>query len=553
MLPKPTVTANGNAHGVRLAWRINTHAPTAAAGFGWVLAVTGSPDWRSRVAVKAGRFRSRLLKGCIWGAGGTVLLGAVLVGLLFGVLNRVPKTYPPPRNALAPPTPGDYAGFGLDGFESPYLGHTGSWDGKGGGLWGGSKLPDLDKEVGMGLRWTFMPVYWRALEPEGPIDLNQQVPPAWRALDAFVIAAQQRRLNILMQAPVVGGNAGGPPAWAGRREQGKSAPLNLDALVDFAGKLAQRYRPGGTLATEQGWGARYGVRAWELDNEPEMYRTHWKGQAADYAEFVTRAAARIKAVDPQAFIVAPGLASGRSGLRWLEAALDAPARAGSPIFRAQAQSYSIGPAIDVVSFHNYEGLDSAFAGEPRTVGQVLDGVRAVFEKWEERTPGFTYPRKREYWHTEGNYDFLGMLSAEWRAAWRIQFFTRAFAAGLRKVCVMDASVPEQAAVRAYVRTLPWPFPMNAADAEVKVLRGRAAAYRHPDGDLARTGQVWILWAIAATGDAEVEVPVTRERVTLVQVGGTESVTNTPGHRLTLTLKGDRKMAPPVMVIDRNGR
>jgi hypothetical protein len=35
-------------------------------------------------------------------------------------------------------------------------------------------------------------------------------------LDAFVIAAQARGLNILMQAPVVGGNAGGPPDWAGR-------------------------------------------------------------------------------------------------------------------------------------------------------------------------------------------------------------------------------------------------------------------------------------------------------------------------------------------------
>ncbi len=72
----------------------------------------------------------------------------------------------------------------------------------------------------------------------------------------------------------------------------------MEALAAFAGKLARRYRPGGTLAVEQGWGSRYGVRAWELDNEPEMYRTHWKGQVADYAEFVTLAAAQIKVVDP---------------------------------------------------------------------------------------------------------------------------------------------------------------------------------------------------------------------------------------------------------------
>ena len=115
----------------------------------------------------------------------------LLVGLLFVVLNRVPKSYPPTANPFAPPTPTDYAASKLDGFESPYLDHTGSWDGKGGNMWGGSKVPDLDKEVEMGLRWTFMPVNWSAMEPEGPV------------------------------------------------------------------------------------------------NEPEMYRTHWKGQAADYAEFVT--------------------------------------------------------------------------------------------------------------------------------------------------------------------------------------------------------------------------------------------------------------------------
>jgi hypothetical protein len=283
-----------------------------------------------------------------------------------------------------------------------------------------------------------------------------------------------------------------------------------------------------------------------------MYRTHWKGQAADYAEFITLAAARIRAIDSKAVIVAPGLASGRHGLLWLEAALNPAARAGSPIFRAQGKSYSSGPVIDAVSLHNYEGLDSAFSGGPRTVGQVFEDVRTVFEKWENRAPGFTYPRKQEYWHTEGNFDFIGALSAERRAAWRMQFFTRAFAAGLRKVCVMDASERERAAVRAYVRALPWPFPMQPADTEVKVVRGRAAAFRHPDGKKSEAGQVWVLWAIADTGDAQVEVPVAHERVTLVQVDGSEPIMNTASHRLTVTLKGDRKMAPPVILVDRIG-
>lgn len=478
-----------------------------------------------------------------------MLFGAVVV-LVVWFLGRVPKSYPLATRPISATTTGTNLGGGLDGFESPYLGHTGSWDGKGGGMFGSSKIPDLDQERAMGLRWTFMPVYWRALEPNGPVDLSRDTPPAWQALDAFVIAAKEHGLNVLMQAPVVGGNAGGPPEWAGRREPGKSAPANMQALAEFAGKLAERYRPGGTLAQRQDWGEHYGVRAWELDNEPESYRTNWKGQAADYAEFVTLAAARIKAADPHAVIVAPGLAGGKHGLAWLEAALDASAMAGSPEFRMQGKSYSIGPVIDVVSLHNYEGLDSAFSGGARTIGQVFDDVSGVFEKWEQRAPDFTYARKQNYWHTEGNFDFLGILSAERRAAWRFQFFTRAFAAGIRKVCVMDASPPEQIAVRAYVNALPNPFPMLPAANEVKVIHGQVSVFRHPDAAETDAGQVWVIWPLANTGDAAVEIPLSRPQVRVVSVdGSSRTITANDGH-VRLELKGDSRMAPAVLVIDR---
>jgi hypothetical protein len=480
-----------------------------------------------------------------------LVVAFLLAAVLFVFLNRVPSSYPLATRPIPAPTAGmRAAGGGLDGFASPYLGHTGSWDGKGGAMGGGSKIPDLEKEREMGLRWTFMPVYWRALEPDGPVELSREEPPAWKELDAFVIAAQEHRLNVLMQAPVVGGNAGGPPAWAGRREKGKSAPANMAALAEFAGKLADRYRPGGMLARREGWGERYGVRAWELDNEPESYLTHWKDQAADYAEFVTRAAARIKTSDPQALIVAPGLASGKNGLRWLEAALNAAALEGSPAFKAQGQPFSIGPAVDVVSFHNYEGMDSDFSGGPRTIGQVLDDVSAVVEKSEEGRSGFTYARKQEYWHTEGNFDFIGVLSVERREAWRIQFFTRAFAAGIRKVCVMDATEKERAAVRAYVRALPSPFPMQPANNDVEVLHGRATAFRHLDGAGVEGGQVWVLWALANAGDAAVEVPVRRERVEVVLVDGRTVTLSAREGRVRLELKGDAQMPAPIIVIDR---
>jgi hypothetical protein len=494
---------------------------------------------------------SACLKLAKWGCAGTALLLLALVVSALVFVNWVPRHYPPVANPIPPPSSGHSLGGGLDGFDSPYLGHTGSWDGKGGALGGFPKTKDMDKEAGMGLRWTFMPVYWRALEPAGPVDLVKEIPPAWRALDAFIVAARERKLNVLMQAPVIGGNAGGPPVWAGRREEGKSAPANMDAAAAFAGKLAARYAPGGTLAISKGWKQSYGVRAWELDNEPNGYRTYWKEQAADYAEFAAKVAAALRRVDPQAVVVGPAANIGPQSLRWIESALDAPAMRGSPEFRKRGQPYSIGPVLDGISFHIYEGLDTAFMGQDRTIGIAFSELREVFQRWENRAPGFTYPRKKEYWQTEGNFAFLGILSRERRAAWRMQFLTRAFAAGIRKVMVMDASAPEQAAVRAYVRALPSPFPMQRVPEGVTPLSGSPVCFCHTDNTNSDAGRVWVLWAAAGTGDAEVAVPCMRERVKIVQVNGSETTLAKVRDRVTIRLGGDSKMAPPVLLIDRD--
>ena len=327
-------------------------------------------------------------------------------------------------------------------------------------------------------------------------------------------------------------------------------PPTWTAAAAFAGKLAARYAPGGTLATREGWQQRYGVRAWELDNEPNGYLTHWKDQAADYAEFVTKTAAAIRQVDPQAVIIGPAANIGSKSLAWIESALDAPAMRGSPEFRRRGQAYSIGPVLDVVSFHIYEGLDTAFAGKDRTIEVAFSEVRAVFERWQDRAPGFTYPRKEEYWHTEGNFDFLGILSPERRAAWRVQFLTRAFAAGIRKAMVMDGSRPERTAVRAYIRVLPNPFPMQRANDRVRALSGAPVVFCHPDDTNAEAGRVWVLWATAGTGDAEVELPATRKQVKAVLIDGTESSMAVTNGRLRVHLRGESKMAPPVLLIDR---
>lgn len=493
----------------------------------------------------------RLLKAAAWGCGATaVLLTGAVVALFLLIGGAVPKSFPTVENPIPPRDSGSDRTDEGEGYASPYLGHTGSWDGKGGAIFGASRIPSLDEEVAMGLRWTFMCVYWKAMEPDGPVDPSVGLPSAWASLDAFVSAAHDRRLHILMQAPVVGGNAGGPPAWAGRREAGKSAPADMDALAQFAGKLAQRYGPGGTLARQRGWEPDYGVRAWELDNEPESYFTHWKGQAADYAEFVTKASACIKQADPHALILTPAVAAGHHAVEWIEGALNADARAGSEAFRARRQSYSIGPVTDVVTFHNYEGLDTFFAGEDVPVTRTFQQVRSVFEAWENRCAGFEYERKQEYWHTEGNFDFIGALSEKRRAAWRWQFFSRAFAAGIRKVTVMDAQPLEQTAVRTYVEALPNPFPMLPASHEVRLVLGEIHAFRHPEGGERERGQIWVVWAEAGSGEAIAEIPVAHATAEVLRVDGFRERVAAVDGRIRLELEGDAKMPPPLLVIDR---
>lgn len=190
--------------------------------------------------------------------------------------------------------------------------------------------------------------------------------------------------------------------------------------------------------------------------------------------------------------------------------------------------------------------------QAKTIEVVFDEVRAIFENWEKRSDGFHYARKQEFWHTEGNFDFIGALSEERRAAWRIQFFTRAFASGIRKVCVMDASKLEIAAVRTYVEALPWPFPMERADNEIKTLTGDAkvVAYRHKDESGPEGGQVWILWVAAGDPNATVEIPVSGKVVTVAQTDGTKTQHEAKDGRITAELVGDKKMAPPIIAVDR---
>jgi hypothetical protein len=65
------------------------------------------------------------------------LLALVSALVFFG--GCVPTDYCPVPSPIEPPVPGELGG-GPPGFDSPCVGHTGSWNGEGSGLLGSSSV-----------------------------------------------------------------------------------------------------------------------------------------------------------------------------------------------------------------------------------------------------------------------------------------------------------------------------------------------------------------------------------------------------------------------------
>jgi hypothetical protein len=158
---------------------------------------------------------------------------------------------------------------------------------------------DLDAETrlmtasGVGsVRTAF---YWRSMQPRQgqPIDFSQT--------DRLVAAAARAKLRVfptIVRAP----------GWAtGGDEREGAVPRDPSTYAGFVAEVVRRYGRGGSFWATAGVPV-LPIFSWQVWNEPDIGR-YWQGNPwpSTYVTLLRAAGPAIKAVDPQAQVVAAGL------------------------------------------------------------------------------------------------------------------------------------------------------------------------------------------------------------------------------------------------------
>lgn len=135
-----------------------------------------------------------------------------------------------------------------------------------------------------------------------------------------------------------------------------------------------------------------------------------------------------------------------------------------------------------------------------------------------------------------------------RENWVIQWFCRAFAAGVRKVMVKDASPGMARSVKTMVELLPDPFPMEQVNKRIGVSLESASVYRverRSDG-----GWTYVAWAENGSWlDRSIELPIRSERAFKVSRDGKRKELTVSNGHVHVTLSSGTPFAEPVFVVE----
>ncbi len=156
-------------------------------------------------------------------------------------------------------------------------------------LWWRAEIADRDLDLlrDAGFNWVKQSFAWETIEGAGRGVYD------WSVADRVVTHVNEKGLKLLARLSIDPDKSG---FWAG------PPPGSADAFAEYAGAVAQRYNcaPGAIGC----------IQAFQIWNEPNLAR-EWGGNPpnpAEYAAFLGKAYAAIKAVSPNAIVISAGMA-----------------------------------------------------------------------------------------------------------------------------------------------------------------------------------------------------------------------------------------------------
>ncbi len=263
-----------------------------------------------------------------------------------------------------------------------------------------------------GVRYDREELNWNRIEPRA--DSGQY---DFAATDAAIIAAHNAGIQVLglvdywgnLPQPDTTVTITGSYTITGcsRTPACAYTPAGNALFAAYAATLVRRYMPGGTLATQEGWGTEYGIADWEVWNEPST-QSFWRHDLTDYAalfgSLYKAASSAIKQAYPGASIMYD-----ESGT-----AIDAAVKAA-------------GGASQIVSVHSYSGgldPDSALSSPTLPRGGQGTAPAAI---------GGIVAKGLPVWITETGYATDGTVTARQQAEYLVRSLVDFQAQGVKKL------------------------------------------------------------------------------------------------------------------------
>jgi hypothetical protein len=215
----------------------------------------------------------------------------------------------------------------------------------------------------LGVNWARIDFNWRWIEPQkGMYD--------WTFYDRAVGYFRKHDIQVL-------GIINHMPDWIESNEEFEAS------LERFASALIARYKENGTLAKQNDWGSSYGVRHWEIFNEPNLAGYGWVREGGDPAkaidEYVLALAVSnraVRAIDPYAVILNAGLS---------------PGGYPPPLFVQKMYELGAKNCFDAFAFHPY--------GSQGQFYELVGAIRAELQKYGDGQKPVWFT---EYGHESAN-------------------------------------------------------------------------------------------------------------------------------------------------------